>query len=52
MDIVIAECPSCGQQYFACDEKGARDKYAQHKCPARLTKEELDELINEILKVK
>ena len=52
LDVVIAECPTCGYQYFAYNEEEAREKYATHKCPNNWTKEELDKKIKMILEGK
>lgn len=50
MEMVIAECPGCGRWWFSWDEDDATEKYYSHHCPQDWSREELDEILERILK--
>jgi hypothetical protein len=48
-DMVIAQCPKCGQQYFGDTEETVRQKYRGHVCFSQISEEELREKIGNII---
>ena len=47
-DVVIAQCPRCGYQYFSWSEEGAKEKFKEHRCPITLADREVMEILDRI----
>ena len=51
-DLTIAQCPRCGQCYYGGDEPTVRAQYNTHRCMSDRSDEELQVIIDRILKPK
>ncbi len=52
LEIVIAKCPLCGQQFHAFEEEEATKKLKEHMCVTTLSDEELSKILKDIVEGK